>query len=886
VDGPCNCSQTAVHEGANTTCANTNTYGSCAGTRACTEGGLSECSAATPAAESCDDTDNNCNGLTDEGCDDDSDGFCDALLNVVGAPSVCPSGGGDCNDNAISVFPGAQDLCGNEVDDDCNGATDDVGVQPWYPDADTDGAGGASGSVVACQAPAGYVANALDCDDAKPLVSPAAAEACNGLDDNCNGETDEAEAAGCGNFFVDQDGDGFGPALSTAQCLCGPTASHPTAKSGDCNDAAATIAPDATETCNLVDDDCDGATDETGGPPKYQDADGDGYGNPSVQTDACAAPGFVAQAGDCDDKSALVSPAGVETCDGVDQDCDSQTDENTCNDGEFCTADSCGGQAGCAFDWVIQNTPCDDGNVCTQADVCSGGTCGGTGLSCNDGNVCTTDACDGADGCLHAPIASACNDGDACTSGDACAASICSGQVISCEDNNPCTLDSCAALAGCVYTPVAGSCSDADPCTSGDICTDGQCTGAAVSCSDNNPCTLDSCTTGVGCTAIAQNGLACSDGSACTASDACANGTCTGTELSCNDANPCTNDACSPATGCNHTPNTVPCDDLNACTTSDNCSSGVCTGSAVQCDDFNPCTTDSCSAATGCTANNNSLTCDDGNPCTGQDKCGGGFCQGTTVVCTDGNPCTNDSCVGGNCVYANNTLACSDGNACTTTDKCGGGSCAGTPVVCNDGLSCTADSCSNGSCFHTSTCAAGFTCDVATNACKANVVGCTLPTGACTNGSESGKGCFYAITISRKTAASVATITADTCSFSDTASFGVSSCSVDGGYDRGYRLFVRKDEKIAVELTSNGSCSQSTAKPRLLVFQPSTGCGAPTFSSCTTLVNSCGSTTYTATASADGWYVLVADGDSFNEGTQYKLKVTLSNCAVAGCECP
>ena len=165
-------------------------------------------------------------------------------------------------------------------------------------------------------------------------------------------------------------------------------------------------------------------------------------------------------------------------------------------------------------------------------------------------------------------------------------------------------------------------------------------------------------------------------------------------------------------------------------------------------------------------------------------------------------------------------------------------------------------------------------------------MGCTLPTGACTNGSESGKGCFYARTISRKTAASVATITADTCLFSDTNNFSIDGCAVDGGYDRGYRLFVRKGESLAVELTSNGSCS--SAAPRLFVYRPPTGCGAPASSSCTasTLVSSCGSTKYNTTATEDAWYVLVADGDKFNEGTKYKLKVTLSNCAVAGCECP
>ena len=83
------------------------------------------------------------------------------------------------------------------------------------------------------------------------------------------------------------------------------------------------------ETCNGVDDDCDGLVDDEDDDTEglltfFQDADGDGYGDPEASTEACAAPsGFVVSAEDCDDGDGEVSPAAEEICnDGVDNDCD------------------------------------------------------------------------------------------------------------------------------------------------------------------------------------------------------------------------------------------------------------------------------------------------------------------------------------------------------------------------------------------------------------------------------------------------------------------------------------------------------------------------------------------------------------------------------------
>ncbi|HEX6915128.1 MAG TPA: LamG-like jellyroll fold domain-containing protein, partial [Chitinophagaceae bacterium] len=92
------------------------------------------------------------------------------------------------------------DVC--DPDDDNDGVPDANDCEPlnpavgaaktWYRDADGDSYGNPASPVVQCTQPAGFAANNTDCDDTKPTVNPAAAEICgNGIDDNCNGTTDE-----------------------------------------------------------------------------------------------------------------------------------------------------------------------------------------------------------------------------------------------------------------------------------------------------------------------------------------------------------------------------------------------------------------------------------------------------------------------------------------------------------------------------------------------------------------------------------------------------------------------------------------------------------------------------------------------------------------------
>ncbi len=141
----------------------------------------------------------------------------------------------------------------------------------------------------------------------------------------------------------------------------------------------------------------------------YQDADGDGHGNPDVVTTACAESspsGWVTNGADCNDLDPAIAPSAVDVCNGVDDDCDGTIDDDgstLCEDGNLCTTDACHGASGCSHS--DNAAPCDDLNACTTSDVCANGACvGGPPPDCEDENVCTADTCNSQEGCRNRSV--------------------------------------------------------------------------------------------------------------------------------------------------------------------------------------------------------------------------------------------------------------------------------------------------------------------------------------------------------------------------------------------------------------------------------------------------------------------------------------------------
>lgn len=100
----------------------------------------------------------------------------------------------------------------------------------------------------------------------------------------------------------------------------------------DCDDGDAGVSPDAIEACNFIDDDCDGGVDEGASdrPTWYFDGDADGYGTPDDTTLSCLPPTVYWSdvSTDCDDTAFTTNPGATEICfDGIDNDCDTETDE-------------------------------------------------------------------------------------------------------------------------------------------------------------------------------------------------------------------------------------------------------------------------------------------------------------------------------------------------------------------------------------------------------------------------------------------------------------------------------------------------------------------------------------------------------------------------------
>jgi len=331
----------------------------------------------------------------------------------------------DCDDSDPDVNPGADEVC-NEIDDDCDDQIDEGVQDTYYRDADEDGYGDPDNTTEACEVPDGYNPFGSDCDDGDPAVYPSASETCNGIDDDCDDETDEGLLI---TFYLDADSDGYGTDETSTEACEAPhgyveydgdcddsdAAFNPGAAENDCadpndyncdgyvgysdadgdgwaaceecDDGDSAINPDADETCDDVDNDCDGVIDEdeaVDASTWWFDADGDGYGNSRASTTACDQPaGYVANDSDCDDVEATTYPGADEYCDGEDDDCDGTIDEDTAVDAGTWYYDADGDGYGLSgttdvaceapSDYVGDGGDCDDGDASINpgaAEVC------------------------------------------------------------------------------------------------------------------------------------------------------------------------------------------------------------------------------------------------------------------------------------------------------------------------------------------------------------------------------------------------------------------------------------------------------------------------------------------------------------------------------------
>ena len=359
-----------------------------------------DCNDANPAIkpmapETCNGTDDNCNGQTDEGLtfvdyypDGDGDTFGSALATAQ--RSCTPITGRvtnrtDCNDANAAVNPSRTEVC-NSIDDNCAGGIDEgLPTQNYYPDLDLD-LHGRSGSVAvsSCGPVAGRVTSNDDCNDSNATVFTGAPEMCNGVDDNCDNLIDNGVATQ--NYYVDSDGDGYGATGSVAQASCSLVAGRVT-NSLDCNDFNSAIKPTATEICNGVDDDCDLAIDEgLTVLAYYPDLDGDGFGatGASPQNSCAAVSSKVTNNTDCNDANLNIKPGAPEVCNGLDDNCVNGIDEGLPTQNYYTDADtdlfgaaSSAAIASCSpvSGRVTNNGDCNDGSSAikpTASELCNG----------------------------------------------------------------------------------------------------------------------------------------------------------------------------------------------------------------------------------------------------------------------------------------------------------------------------------------------------------------------------------------------------------------------------------------------------------------------------------------------------------------------------------
>jgi hypothetical protein len=385
--------------------------GACARTvPACANNANNTCTAGTPTTESCDGTDEDCNGVVD---DNIPPGSCNTgLLGVCSAGHlVCyPVGFQHCDPDVAA----RAEICGNGLDDDCDGRVDNGCGCNASIDNDKDGYN-------QCQ----------DCDDADGAIHPGVAEKCNGKDDNCDGTIDEG---------FDKDGDGYttcgtvpGGGLDPRRIDCNDNDNKTNpGVTCDCAPGCTVSPPVGLTVGDTKDNNCNGTVDET---CNCSNADADRDGQSPCQ-------------GDCNDADPTVYRGAPELCDKKDNDCNSATVEN-CDVGQTCTPgasgpDVCKDRLLCATDIGSGRSTC--GSLCNYSLAGSG-----VGDGCRAGESCA------------ASLVIADND-HLCTASGTAGAAAAGG---SCKKDGDCKSNNCVNPPG-YCTDLCGN--DANYCSTNTAC--------------------------------------------------------------------------------------------------------------------------------------------------------------------------------------------------------------------------------------------------------------------------------------------------------------------------------------------------------------------------------------------------------------------------------